>query len=81
MDLIIQDSAKIIATLGNLFKRDGLVPEFEVLSQGECVIESTGYDNWNGGTEVYGIFCKVPLDIYSKYEHEVQSIEKMWGQF
>jgi len=76
MDPIIQDSTKIIATLGNLFKRDGLVPEFEVLSQGECVIETTGYDNWDGGTEVYGIFCKVPLDIYSKYEHEVQSIEQ-----
>jgi hypothetical protein len=76
MEPVIQDSAKIIATLGNLFKRDGLMPEYEVLSQGECVIEATGYDNWNGGTEVYGIFCKIPLDLYSKYEHEIKSIEQ-----
>ena len=76
MDPVKQDSVKIIATLGNLFKRDGLIPEFEVLSQGECIIESTGYDNWNGGTEIYGIFCTVPLDIYSKYEHEIKSIEQ-----
>jgi hypothetical protein len=76
MDPVIQESAKIIATLGNLFKRDGLIPEFEVLSQGECVIETTGYDNWDGGTDIYGIFCRVPLDIYSKYDHEIQSIEQ-----
>jgi len=67
---------KIIATLGNLFKREGLMPEFELLSQGECAIESTGYDNWNGGTEIYSIFCAAPLDIYSKYELEIKSIEQ-----
>lgn len=47
-----------------------------MLSQGECVIETTGYDNWNGGTEIYGIFCSTSLDIYSKYEYEVESIEQ-----
>ena len=76
MDPVIQESAKIIATLGNLFKREGLVPEFEVISTGECVIETTGYDNWNNGTDIYCIFCRVPLDIYSKYENEIQSIEQ-----
>ncbi len=52
------------------------MPEFEVISEGECVIETTGYDNWDGGTDIYGIFCCVPLDTYSKYEHEIQSIEQ-----
>lgn len=32
MDALVEESSKIIATLGNLFKRDGLIPEFEVLS-------------------------------------------------
>jgi hypothetical protein len=76
MDEIIRDSAKIIATLGNLFKRAGLEPEFQVLSEGSCVIEKTGYDNWDGGTDIYGIFCKVPLNIYSQIEHEIQSVEE-----
>lgn len=76
MEPAVQDSGKIIATLGNLFKREKQIPEFEVLSGGECVIEITGYDNWDGGTDIYGIFCKIPLDIYSKYEHEIQSIEE-----
>lgn len=75
-NLIIQDAAKIIATLGNLFKRDGLVPEYEILSEGNCEILLTGFDNWNGGTDIFGIFCKVPIEIYSKYELEIQAIEE-----
>lgn len=76
MNTVIQDSAKLIATLGDLFKREGLIPEFEVLSHGETVLEITGHDNWDGGTDIYGIFCKVPIEIYSKYEHEIQQIEQ-----
>lgn len=72
----MEEGPKIIATLGNLFKREGLIPEFEVISQGKCSIEISGFDNWNGGTDIYGIFCKVPLDVYSKYEYEIQSIEQ-----
>lgn len=76
IDPVIQDSSKIIATLGNLFKKDGVIPEFEVLSMGECIIEATGFDNWNGGITIYGIFCKVPLETYSKYELQIPSIEQ-----
>jgi len=76
MDQVIQDSRKIITTLGNLFKKEGLISEFQVLSEGSCNIEITGYDNWDGGTDMYGIFCKVPLDIYTQIELEIQSIEK-----
>ncbi len=75
-DPVINDSTKILATICNLFKREGLIPEFEVLSGGECTIELTGFDNWDGGTDIYGVFCKVPLDIYSKYEHEIDAIEQ-----
>ncbi|QAB14951.1 hypothetical protein [Hydrogenovibrio thermophilus] len=76
MDTVIENSTKIIATLGKLFKRDDSMPEFEVLSKGLCDIEVTGFDNWNGGTDIYGIFCRLPIDVYSKYEHEIQSIEQ-----
>lgn len=76
MDQVIHDSVKIIATLGNLFKKEGLISEFQVLSEGSCLIEVTGYDNWDGGTDIYGIFCKIPLDLYSKIELEIQSIEE-----
>lgn len=76
MDQVIQDSAKIIATLGNLFEREGAIREFDIISKSECVIEVTGYDNWDGGADVYGIFCKVPLNTYSYYEQEIKLIEE-----
>jgi hypothetical protein len=76
MDPVLQDSHRIIATLANLFKREGLAAEFQVLSQGKSLIETTGYDNWDGGTTIYGIFCRVPLELYSNIELEIQSIEQ-----
>ncbi len=76
MDQLLEDSTKIIATLGNLFRKEGLLSEFQVLSDGKCVIEVTGYDNWDGGTDIYGLFCKVPFELYSKIEHEIPSIEE-----
>ncbi len=76
MDPLIQDSRKIIVTLANLFKREKLVPEFQVLSQGKANIEVSGYDNWNGGTTIYGIYCRVPLELYSNIELEIQAIEQ-----
>lgn len=76
MDPLIQDSRKIIVTLANLFKRENLAPEFQVLSQGKTNIEVTGYDNWNGGTTIYGIYCRIPLELYSNIELEIQTIEQ-----
>ncbi|WP_040727827.1 hypothetical protein [Thiomicrorhabdus sp. Kp2] len=52
------------------------MPEFQVLSQGKANIEVSGYDNWNGGTTIYGIYCRVPLELYSNIELEIQAIEQ-----
>jgi hypothetical protein len=49
MDQVIKESGKIIATLANLFKKDGMDNEFQVLSQGTPIIEKTGYNTWDGG--------------------------------
>lgn len=76
MDPVLKDSRRIIATLANLFKREGGGAEFQVLSQGSPVIEITGYDNWNNGTTIYGIYCHVPLELYSNIELEIQAIEQ-----
>jgi hypothetical protein len=76
MDPLLQDSRRIIVTLANLFKREKLAPEFQVLSQGTANIEVSGYDNWNGGTTMYGIYCRVPLGLYVNIESEIQAVEQ-----
>lgn len=76
MDPLIQDSRRIIVTLANLFRREKLAPEFQVLSQGKANIKVSGYDNWNGGTTIYGIYCRARLELYSNIELEIQAIEQ-----
>lgn len=76
MDPVIDDSRRIIATLANLFQREKLAAEFHVLCQGTCTIEVNGYDNWNEGTTIYGIYCRVPLELYSDVEQEIKGIEQ-----
>jgi hypothetical protein len=75
MDVVIQEAPKIIATLANLAKRSGMIPEHTILSNGECSIQQTGYDNWNGCVDIYGIYCRVPIEIYAKYEICLKEIE------
>lgn len=76
MDPVLNDSRKITATLANLFRREGWGAEFQVLSQGSPSIETTGYNTWNNGTTIYGIFCNVPLELYSNIAPEIQAIEQ-----
>lgn len=76
MNPLIQDSRRIIATLANLFKRENLAHEFKVLSQGKANIEIDGYESWDGGTTIYGIYCRVPLELFLNVEPEIQTIEE-----
>lgn len=78
MNPVLNDSRRITATLANLFRREGGGSEFQVLSQGSPSIEITGYGNWNNGTTIYGIFCNVPLELYSNIEPEIQA-EEIYG--
>lgn len=72
---IIQDFDKILSTLIDLFKINGQVPEFEILENAKAKIEITGYDNWDGGTDIHTIYLEVPIDIYSKFESEIKTVE------
>ena len=76
-DPIIKDSNKIVATIATLCNNGNSHLEFKVLSKGQCEIKQIGYDNWNGGTDIYGLFCAVPLDLYSEIEKNTDAIEKV----
>ncbi|MEA3359807.1 MAG: hypothetical protein U9R17_10460, partial [Thermodesulfobacteriota bacterium] len=42
-------------------------------------IEQTGYDNWNGGTDIYSIYFTIPVSIYAKYEDLINDLEKLFS--
>lgn len=72
---ITQDFDSLMRTLGELFNPDGEYPECDILSNSRANIEKIGYDNWDGGTNIYGIYLEVPANVYAKYETHLKTIE------
>lgn len=73
---IIQDSKALILTLQELFRHEDNHPECNILSNAEVKIEQVGYDNWNGGTDIYGLYLEVPTNIYATHEEHLKTIEE-----
>lgn len=73
---ISQDCDALIRTLRELFDHDGSYPESEILGVAQARIEQVGYDNWNGGTDIYGLYLEVPTDIYATYEANLKTVEE-----
>jgi len=73
---ITQDFESLIATLQDLFDHENSYPESEILATAERRIEQIGYDNWDGGTDIYGLYLDVPTKVYATYEPHLKTIEE-----
>jgi hypothetical protein len=73
---VLEDKRKIIATLGRLFGKNKDAAEYKALVQGKCEIVLIEHDNWNGGTDTFGIYCTIPIDLYDDIQHEVPTVEQ-----
>jgi hypothetical protein len=72
---ITHDFEALIGTLRELFDHDNCYPECETLSTAHARIEQIGYDNWDGGTDIYGFYFDVPTKVYATYEPHLKTIE------
>jgi hypothetical protein len=72
---LIDDFPRIANTVTELTRVSGLTAEYEILSNSERHIEQTNRDNWNGGTDVFTIYLKTTIEIYSRYEAQLSAIE------
>ncbi len=72
---ITQDLESLLGTAYELFRNSDCARECEILADARAEIEQTGYDNWNGGTDIYRVVLEIPLDVYAKWESELKSIE------
>jgi hypothetical protein len=69
------DFEALLVTLRELFDHDNCYPECEILSTARARIEQIGYDNWGGGTDIYGLYLEVPINVYATYESLLKTIE------
>jgi hypothetical protein len=73
---IAQDFDALVRTLRELYDHESNYPEYEILSSAQAKIEQIGYDNWDGGTDIYGLYLEVPTNVYSTYEPHLKTIEE-----
>lgn len=66
----------VVESLIELFKHQGKTAIVKVLESATPTIELTGYDNWNGGTEIYSLVLRTPLKLFAAIEPEKYKLEK-----
>lgn len=80
-DKVIEKTSQIISTIGNLIPATGAESEITVLKKSEATIEVVGYDNWDGGTTIYGIFFKLDAKDYVLLKNNIPEIENSIKSF
>lgn len=57
-----------LPTVVELLRQKAETQALHVLTQAEIEIAETDYDNWNGGTAIWTIFCRVPVGVFVPIE-------------
>lgn len=65
--------AAFISTLRALLAERGHRQVAELLGLGGVTIDYRDYDNWNGGTDIWGITVRLPVAAYAKVEAREQA--------
>ena len=65
-----------VAALARLFAHRGSSMEVAVLALGKTRCEVTGYDNWDGGTDIHTITIELPPPLYAQVADRIETIEQ-----
>lgn len=72
-----QDSLEIVlGTVHNLLVAEGMTDAAALVSQYPARAEQTGFDNWNGGTEIWTIYFDVPAQDFARLGPRREQIEE-----
>lgn len=63
-----------LPTVAELLRQKEEADCFRVISQADIEIEHVGNDNWNGGTEIWSVFFRVPVSIFLSIEERREEI-------
>ena len=66
--------------MAQLFAAEGKAREVAILTIAQSSIEQTGYDNWDGGTDIYTIYLHVPPALYAQLNGQQHDIEKLFQE-
>lgn len=67
----------IVATLVRILDAESLDSVASIVRSADLRFEHTGYDNWNGGTDLYTLFLLVSPERFARIGAERESLEKV----
>lgn len=65
-----------LATTATMLDAEGMTAASEVLRKSDFRVEHTGYDNWNGGTELWTVFLEIDPKAYAQLGDRRDGIEE-----
>lgn len=57
-----------LPTVAELLRQKGEHDALRAMSQADIEIDEVGYDNWDGGTELWTVFLRVPVSVFVSIE-------------
>jgi len=67
---------KTLATVHGLLQAQGMSEAADLVRFYPARAEQTGFDNWNGGTDIWQLFFEVPTDDYARLESSKKHLEE-----
>ena len=76
MSTDFSDSEDILHTLVRILEAEGLSRAAKVVRDAEARFEHSGYDNWNGGTNLYTLFLMISPESFAGLGGQREELEK-----
>lgn len=72
----MEETEQILATVHALLRAEGMSEAAAIVREYPAHIEQTGYDNWNGGTNIYDVQFKMPAQQYARLGAKRSQLEE-----
>jgi hypothetical protein len=76
MATFAEKAPQLVATAAQIAKIQGAGIECTVLEQATASLIETGYDNWNGGTDLFTLMLEVPIPTYAAIDDRRDELEQ-----
>jgi hypothetical protein len=72
----MKDIEPYIATTVDMLEADGLAEAANILRLSEIRVDKTGFDNWNGGTDIWTVYAHLPSVDFTKIAANKEQIQE-----
>ncbi len=74
-DNVFEDIDTLLSGTAQLLDAEGLTQALKVLKTAQAKVEKTGYDNWDGGTNIYTLYLQIDPKLFTSLGTQREQIE------